>query len=218
MVAIKEKVFISDNKIEEKASKLLANFESQYGKITQLPVPIDRIIESYLELWIDWDEIPDSDQEKILGFLDPSNKKIRLNTRHLDHFEEYIGTEAYTKAHEVGHWDMHISKDGDDVQLAFPLFTANNQSYLCRQNRSDSREIQAEKYASFLLMPHYLLMPKLDGKDITRWPTLYSLKDEFGVTITAFKNRLVDLGLIYVSPNKKIFHSIAEYQGNKLFL
>jgi Zn-dependent peptidase ImmA (M78 family) len=213
---IRELAFIPDQTIEKRAYSLLSSFESQYGRIASPPIPIEKIIECYLDLWIDWDEIDDTVEEKILGYIDPSTKKIRLNTRHLSHFEEYIGTEAYTKAHEVGHWDLHVAKAGDSVQLAFP-YMLESQCYLCRQKRGDSREIQAERYAAYLLMPHHLLMTVMEGRDITRWPTLYDLKDQFGVTISALKNRLVGLGLIFVSPDGKIFHSEAEYKGNLSF-
>lgn len=210
---IKDRRFIPDAEIESKAYALLHAFESQYGKVIKPPVPIDRIIEAYLDLWIDWDVIEDTDEEKILGLLNPDTKKIQLNERHRDHFDEYIGTEAYTKAHEVGHWDLHIVKKNDAVQLSL-LSPVEGQSYLCRQQKFDKREIQAEKYAAYLLMPYHLLMDTIKDLDITNWPTLYSLKDDFGVTITAFTKRLNDLGLIHIN-DKKIFRSKEEAQGLK---
>ncbi len=206
---IKDKRFIPDDEIESKAYTLLNGFESQYGKVNKPPIPIDQIVESYLQLWIDWDVINDNDVEKILGLLDPKTKKIRLNEKHRYHFDEYVGTEAYTKAHEVGHWELHIAKKNDAVQLLL-LPNAGSEPYLCRQQKLDKREIQAEKYAAYLLMPHHLLMVAIQGADLTSWPTLYSLKDDFGVTITAFTKRLKSLGLIYITDDKKIFHSKEE--------
>ncbi|GER79146.1 MAG: hypothetical protein DPW21_00550 [Anaerolineae bacterium] len=211
---IKDIRFIPDDEIESKAYALLTGFESQFGKVDKPPIPIDRIVEAYLDLWIDWDVIKDTDEEKILGLLDPTTKKIRLNERHRDHFDEYVGTEAYTKAHEVGHWDLHIAKKNDAVQLSL-LPVINSEPYLCRQQKFDKREIQAEKYAAYLLMPHHLLMNATRGIDLTNWQTLYSLKDSFGVTITAFTKRLKGLGLIYITDDKKIFRSSEEASGVK---
>ena len=211
---IKDERYILDSEIESKAYAMLAGFESQYGKVVKPPIPIDRIIESYLDSWMDWDDIQDTNEEKILGYLNPSSKKILMNERHRDHFEEYIGTEAYTKAHEVGHWDLHIAKKSEAVQL--PLLLPKGEiTYLCRQQKLDKREIQAEKYAAYLLMPHHLLMEAINDVDITKWPDLYTLKNEFGVTITAFTKRLKSLKLIYITEDKKIFHSQAESFGNK---
>lgn len=209
---IKDNRYISDSEIESKAYALLNGFESKYGKIITLPVPIDKIIESYLELWLDWDIIEDTDEEKILGFLNPQTKKIRLNERHRDHFDGYRGSEAYTKAHEVGHWDLHIDKKVEAVQLSL-LEPSPVQPYLCRQRNSDRREIQAEKYAAYLLMPHHLIINAINDVDLTKWPSLYSLKDEFGVTISALTKRLIGLGLIYITDNKVIFHSKEEADG-----
>lgn len=211
---IKEVKFIPDIKIEEKANLLLARFEAQYGRILNPPVPIDRIIEYYLDLSILWDVIVDTDEEKIFGCLEPAEKRIILNERHMAHFEDFIGTEAYTKAHEVGHWDLHVIKEGDAVQL--PLFLATDErKVLCRDNKKDSREIQAEMYAAYLLMPYTLIMGEIGGRDVANWPMLYKLKDAFGVTITAISKRLARLGMIYIAPDGNVFHSAEEALGEK---
>lgn len=206
--------FMPDRVIEQRAHQMLSGFESRFGKIASPPVPIDKLIERHLDLWIEWCDIADTDDEKILGYLKPDEKKIYMNALRRDHFEEYIGTEAYTKAHEVGHWDMHVIKSGE-TQLQLPFF-APPQTFLCRGDKKDSREIQAERYAAYLLMPHHLVISEIAGLDLTRWRTLYELKDKFGVTITALKNRLVGLKLIYISQDGKIFHSEEESTGMQL--
>jgi Zn-dependent peptidase ImmA (M78 family) len=209
---IKDKRFIPDNEIETKALAMLLGFEAQFGKIKQPPIPIDTIIECYLDLWIDWDIIEDTEDEIILGYLDPELNKIRLNERHRDHFESYIGTESFTKAHEVGHWDLHIAKKGEAVQLPL-LQLENSRPYLCRQSNMDQREFQAERYASYLLMPKQLLFDTISNLDLTDFRVLYSLKDFFGVTITALTKRLKGLKLIYITEDKRIFTSEEEAMG-----
>jgi len=67
-------------------------------------------------------------------------------------------------------------------------------------------------------MPHHLIKLEIDGLDLLHWSALYTLKDRFGVTITAMKNRLLGLGLIFVSPEGKIFQSREEYEGNKFMI
>ena len=214
---IKENRFISNQEIEGKAYALLNRFETMFGKIGLPPIPIDKIIEKYLDLWIDWDIVDDTDEEKILGFIDPVARKIRLNERHRNLFDEYIGTEAYTKAHEVGHWELHVVKNVDAIQpplLSDPVA----QPYLCRQQNFDKREIQAEKFAAYLLMPFPLVMNAIASVELTDWRSLYLLKENFGVTITAMTKRLKGLGLIYIAEDKKIFHSEEEAHGTiKLF-
>jgi hypothetical protein len=214
MTLIKDVKFIPDEAIERKACNLLADFESRFGRITSPPIPIDSIIEKFLDLRFDWDDLDDTDNDKILGCLNPGAKKILMNTRRINFFDQYWGTEAYTKAHEVGHWDLHVVKPGDAIQLGLPGFSEEAQ-YLCRNNSGDSREIQAERYAAFLLMPQHLVMQEIDGRDLTRWQTIYWLRDLFSVSITAMTKRLTKLGLIYVS-DKVIYHSADEALGNAL--
>ncbi len=151
-----------------------------------------------------------------MAYLDPIEKKILMNSRHRDHFEAYIGSELFTMAHEVGHWDMHVFHAGKD-QMQLP-FVEPPQPFLCRANRGEPREIQANKYASYLLMTHDLLMQTIANENITLYPTLYRLKDCFGVSISAFTRRLSDLGLIFISDEGKIFKSKSQYQGNLTLL
>lgn len=212
MTLIKDVGFLPDQVIENKAYNLLIEFESRFGKITAPPVPIDKVIEGFLDLQFDWDTIDDSDEEKILGCLHPDTKKILMNSRHVDFFNKFWGTEAYTKAHEVGHWDLHVTKPGDIVQLGLPGFFDGKQ-YLCRSNGEDSREIQAEMYAAYLLMPHPLVMEAIDGLDLTRWKNIYWLRDLFGVSVTAMTKRLTKLNLIYVSGGE-IYRSAENAHGS----
>jgi hypothetical protein len=215
---IRSAEFVPERMIEERAARMLAGFQSRFGKITAPPIPIDKIIERYLDLWFDWDEIDDTDEERILGCLDPATKKIRMNTRRRDQFEQYKGMEAYTKAHEVGHWDMHIFQSGE-AQLELPLFASTPpQRYLCRQKTGDPREYQAERYAAYLLMPQDLLLAEVKGLDVPHWPTLYSLRDRFGVSISALTNRLTGLGLLYIAPDGTLCHAEDEYGTKKRLL
>jgi Zn-dependent peptidase ImmA (M78 family) len=106
---------------------------------------------------------------------------------------------------------LHIAKKEDAIQLGFPGLISTEQ-YLCRSNGGDSREIQAERYAAYLLMPRKLILQEIDGLDLTRWPNLYKLRDAFKVSITAMTKRLTALGLIAIS-GKTIYRSSEEAHG-----
>lgn len=63
---------------------------------------------------------------------------------------------------------------------------------------------QAEQFSSCFLVPQDKLYEYLnEGLDITKWPSLYALKDKFGVSISMIKVRLEKLGTIKVE-NKVI--------------
>lgn len=63
---------------------------------------------------------------------------------------------------------------------------------------------QAEHFAACFLIPRDRLFEQLEtGIDITKWPTLYSLRDRFGVSISMMCVRLEKLKLIEIK-NKQI--------------
>ena len=85
---------------------------------------------------------------------------------------------------------------------------------LCRKRASDAdrRELQAERFAAFLLLPKHLLVPAIEGVDLLQWATLYRLRDAFHVSISALTFRLQGLGLIYVK-DKTLYPSKAAAIG-----
>lgn len=72
---------------------------------------------------------------------------------------------------------------------------------------------QADRYAATLLMPEGLVRCVADGLDLQQWPTLYRLRDQFQVSISAMKIRLQTMGLIFVTPDGRIHRSKAEALG-----
>jgi len=195
--------------IEAKAEAMLAVYEAKFGIITEPPVPIEHLIEAHLDLRIDWDMIEDNDNEVILAYIDPEAKKICMNESRRARFEEYVGTEVFTFAHEVGHWDLHVNKSSY-VQLCF-LDIIQPKKFLCRWNIHDHLEWQANRYAAALIMPKEMVLREIKGVDIYKWRNLYLLKDRFGVTITAFRKRLEELGFIYLSPDGALYPSQEAY-------
>ena len=73
---------------------------------------------------------------------------------------------------------------------------------------------QAEQFASCLLIPKDQLLAWLEnGGDITKWSTLYNLRDFFGVSISMICVRLEKLGLIEIN-DKQI--NLVDKPSNKL--
>ena len=188
---------------------MLASYQQLHGHILQPPVPVERLIEDHLDLRILWDEIPPQDDTPILGSIRPQSRIIVLNQAMLHHFEEYLGTEAFTMAHEVGHWDLHVIKNGAE-QL--PLGLTSPQPFICRMKSGDRRELQANRYAAALLMPEGLMRSAVADLDLASWPTLYELKDAFGVTISALTRRLRQLKLIHRIRHRRIYLSRQLYE------
>ncbi len=189
--------FIPEASLEKLANELLERYEREIEPIFRPPVPVEKIADFLLELSLEWLDIPDTEAEPILAYLNPGSKTIRLNERRLAYFEQYPGIYEYTLAHEIGHYRLHLL--GDNLQ--------SGQTYVCRyqQQTKDRREWQAERFASYLLLPASLLLPALKGVDLYRWPTLYRLRDQFQVSITALKIRLEGLKYLYVTNNGRLY-------------
>lgn len=196
--------FISEAKLEQLANGLLARYEQAIAPILKPPIPVEEIADFLLEINIEWLEVADSDDDPVLAYLHPGAKVIRFNQRRLNYFETYPGTYEFTMAHELGHYMLHITKDN-----VIPQEQDRQQPYLCRVNSShqNRREWQAERFASYLLMPNHLLSPFLKQTDLTNWSNLYRLRDEFKVSISAMKNRLQALGLLHLAADGKLYPS-----------
>ena len=194
--------FIADADLEQIANDLLSRYEREIEPILQPPVPVEQIADFLLQLNLEWLDIPDTDTEPILAYLDPKDRAIRLNERRLAYFSQYPGTYEYTLAHEIGHYQLHVSAD-DSV--------SPEQAYVCRapQQPKDRREWQAEQFASYLVLPASLLLPAITGVNLCRWPSLYRLRDQFHVSITALRIRLEKLGCLYVTPTGRLYPSRA---------
>jgi len=216
--------FISNKKIEEMTIDRIAEYEKKFKQL-DIPVPLDIIAEQIFGLTIDWDSLG----KGILGGLNPEKKILFINEDYSSLFKEKPGLERFSKAHELGHWDVHV----DEAQLSHPCLFDNNKDseIFLRKETKKGNEVfiiknawlnpeiykklktkmvrrdspvaarQVDRYASFLLMPKHLIKRYIDevNSDIYNWPFLYRMAEAFEVTPTALKIRLTQLGLIYVS-------------------
>lgn len=194
--------FISDATLEELADALLDQYEQEIEPVGEPPVPVERIADFLLELNIEWLDIPDTEEAPILAYLHPASQTIRLNEQRLAYFEAHPGVYEYTLAHEIAHFQLHLTEADLRPDQAFV--------YRHKQMSNDRREWQAERFASYLLMPTSLLIPAIDGLDLQRWPDLYRLRDQFQVSITALRIRLETLGFLHVAANGRIYHTPKE--------
>ena len=142
------------------ASRVLARHASTVGVPVDLPVPIELIIEQTYRLEILWEDVPEPSDTIILGALAPRDRRIVLNLRHQALFEQYIGPERFTLAHELGHW---IYDADDSSQLALDL-DGHPEEWYCYHRNSPGlseilriRELNANKFAAHLLLPEELV-------------------------------------------------------------
>jgi len=182
---------LSKKDIEIKARKLIDQYQQQIALISTPPIPVDHIAEGLLNIRLDTKLIPNVD---ILAYINPEEKTIYFNESRKNHFETYFGTYEFTLAHELGHYELHCTNVAFE-QLSFNLEDIKG-VYCTPQIKVDIREYQANRFASYLLMPSYLLLPEIKNRNIT-WPVLRSLSQKFHVSVEAMKIRLKDFDRVY---------------------
>ena len=207
--------YISDADIETCAMQLLQRYGRQQEPILAPPVPVVRIIEYVFDIPLIWDAIPDHDGMPVLAKLEVNKQPepeiaIVMNEGKQLFFDQYEGVEQFSQAHELGHYVLHINH-AKLYTLLLPDAT-EEPTILCRAGvgvRRDRKEWQAERFAAYLLMPQDLLRQVCTGMDLCRWPSLYRLKEQFQVTISALTRRLTELHLITITSDRRLL----PYQG-----
>ncbi|MGA7087949.1 MAG: ImmA/IrrE family metallo-endopeptidase [Candidatus Dormiibacterota bacterium] len=147
-----------------------------------------------LGLGLVWEEVDDPEEGKLLALLAPSDKQVVLNERHLEALEAKDGRlRRFTISHEVGHWILHAEAIRSGT---LSLFVGDR--IFCRVGSKARPEIQAEIFASALLIPLDRLRPRLPRAPWQGWPPVYQLADQFLVSPTAMRVRLERLRLMHV--------------------
>lgn len=204
MQVIKPYRRIPKEEIERQALDVLEFVQAKRKRPLKWP-PIDpNIVADEIDLNVVWFPIEPDEKGSIAAMILPLDCKIVINQNNTDQVP--IGFQASTLAHEIGHWVLHIDQNSVDI---FKDRQENGieisiEPFLCRSVSSQQGiEWQAQYFASCLLMPKDILEKKRKGRDLTKWSHLYAMADEFGVTISNLKNRLQDIGWIYIPKGSK---------------
>jgi len=187
------------------AGEVLARWQRASGSAPlSLPVPIEMIIETVYGLRIVSERIPEGPGEQILGVLQPADRTIVLNQRHEELFVSVVGPEQFTLAHELGHW-LYDADDPAQGQLFDPAAPPVFCRHLVNAARGDParlREVNANKLASSLLMPHDLLRREIDAP-FSSYRCLAQTAATWGVSVQALTYRLEALELDWCLPDPR---------------
>ena len=164
--------YVPDEAIEKDAQALLAEYAHARGVTIEAPIAIDDIIEKHLKIGIEFDDthrlfgVPRSGigfDPDILGAIFFEQKRIVIDeSLDPDANPAKEGRYRYTAAHEVGHWRLHRGLFGKDPAQT-SLLDANTPSVICRTSQAKARiELQADLYASCVLMPRKLVFAAWD--------------------------------------------------------
>ena len=139
--------------INQVATELLLGYEDFTGQTLSPPIPVEDIIERYLELdlhYVDFSQKYGLDN--VFGALYVKNRIVAISESLLNDRNE--GRLIFTCAHEVGHWCLHRRH----VEVAGR--TAGKEgAVLCRTGRTGKLPVewQADYFAGCLLMPEEMV-------------------------------------------------------------
>lgn len=181
--------------LERKANEILQKAKSKGFYDFDSATPIDLIIEKIFRLKIFFTDL-NKDFKGVLGALDLENKVVWVDNS-LNHTETHNFIDEarcnYTIAHEGGHYTFHRSLYRKNENLVLFHDTTNP--------RTKALEIQANMFASFLLMPRDLVIKQWDIIDqyCPIEKALYEMTRFFKVSREAMINRLKFMGFIDIN-------------------
>jgi hypothetical protein len=152
--------FLQDAEFEDAAALMLDEYGRQCGQVTAPPVPIDDIVEEHLKLVIEIRDLraeyPEGD---VLGAIYFNEKLIVVDQSLVpEDFPAMRGRYRFTIAHELGHWRLHrhlYLRRANERPLL--LEEQPRPDHVLRSRQYDPKEVQANRFASCLLMPREML-------------------------------------------------------------
>ena len=166
--------YLAEKAIERDAVTLLEGYKRARAGTLALPIPVDDIVENYLELSLDFADMherhsiprPPNGQPDIIGAIYDDGSIFIDESLDPDDNPAREGRYRFTLAHEVGHWRLHsylIIQDAAQISLFDTVGdpkvdTVDDPKFICRSSQAGKRvEWQANFYASYLLMPHKMI-------------------------------------------------------------
>ena len=204
--------YLTPTEIERRANELLGKYEERYSSISA-PVPVERIAENIVDLVLEWSRIPEKSNEIIFAGLSPFQRKVILNERRKNFYDDIDGLYNTVLAHEVGHWILHVDAADLGLQPMLPGTEIASRFVYRSTGPSKPLEWQAHTFMGYLLLPYKLIRNHIEIADIYDWASLYYLKEKFDVTISALVMRLKKMGLIYIDDDKNIYPCEAISKG-----
>ena len=208
--------FRSLHEIEQEAQSLLAEFARSKGWSPAPPVPIEKLInylglhQEILDLY-DFLGVEKDEEGDLLGALSFGRRTVYVHSGlDPDNQPHLEGRFHFTLSHEIGHWVLHRDEFIAKVQQLPLLDGVSAPEIVCRGSEASQRiEIQANQFASYLLLPRDLVTDfwgsKVGAVD-TLTPAIIDravrgVADRFRASNQATRIRLGALGLL--TPKKQ---------------
>ncbi len=145
--------FLKDTEIEAATLDLLSRYARWKGTPVDRAADVDDIIENFLGIDFAVVDLPAVlGMPGVIGATFFAQRKIMID----ESLEGREGRLSFTLAHELGHWELH-RPIFEQMSATPSLFDASDvpppPSIVCRTSRKPRIEIQADRFAAYLLMP-----------------------------------------------------------------
>lgn len=200
--------------IEDVAIVTLLDYRRRTGERLAPPIDIDLVGELACGLQWDWEVIVEPPGTLIWAALFPHEARAVLNETHAARFAANSGFERFTKAHEIGHWMLHVDKERGEYEaeaaeamqsreyIQVPQYKVRGSlpATMARDGETNWLERHADWFAAALLMPASVFVPMAEAIDVNDPRQQSQLARTFDVSLTALRARLSHLG--FIAPKK----------------
>lgn len=193
--------------VEDIALVTLLEFRRRTGTRLVPPIDVDMVGELACGLHWDWDVLPEPPSTRVWAALFPQEARVVLNETHAARFAASRGLERFTKAHEIGHWMLHVDKERSEYSVdvsgaphaaEFVVRGALPMDLGC-EGKNRWIERHADWFAAALLMPASVFVPIAENQDLANPRALSKLARTFDVSMAALRVRLAQMGMLNAS-------------------
>jgi len=192
------KRFWKRDQIEDLAFVTLLDFRRLTGLKLEPPIDVDLVGELGCGLQWDWDVLPEPPSTLVWAALFPHEARVVMNEAHAPKFAASRGLERFTKAHEIGHWMLHVDKlKGDACDNGFGEYIVRGALISAHAGGGQTNwlERHADWFAAALLMPASVFVPAAEQLDLRDENSLRHLAARFDVSLAALRARIGQLEL-----------------------
>lgn len=197
------KRFWRRDQIEDMAFVTLLDFRRRTGLRLEPPIDVDLVGELGCGLQWDWDVLPEPPSTLVWAALFPHEARVVMNEAHAPKFAASRGLERFTKAHEIGHWMLHVDKAKIDTAEEYSdggivteyIVRGALTSSQARRGQTNWLERHADWFAAALLMPASIFVPAAEQLDLRDENSLRHLAARFDVSLAALRARIGQLEL-----------------------
>jgi Zn-dependent peptidase ImmA (M78 family) len=185
--------YIADESIERDAEALLAQYAHARSVEVRAPIPIEDIVEKHLKLHVAFDDLHRllglprggfGTEPDIFGAIWLETGEIVIDESLDPEVRPSIeGRYRFTLGHEGGgHWRLHRPLVQANSSQGLLFGEARQPTVVCRSSQSKERvELQADLYASCLLMPRKLVLQAWRDRFGNDHPRMLRRKDRIVV-------------------------------------